>query len=390
MEPDLSATFNLRQISAALLVGSTALLMLGLQPILLGEMVARHVITLEGVGIVAMGEIIALGLGVLLGDALLPLARYRLIMALAALLVAVLDLATCQGLGDAQLIGLRAAAGLAEGVLVWVTTSILVRSSQPDRLAAVFIVVQTLSQAGIAALLAMLIVPRFGWQGGFALVAGISLLVCLLARLLPQELKPLRAEGAAGVSWSFTTLMPLAIAFLQMAAIGSLWAYLEPLGRVVGFDDQGAQTLISAVLTMQVLGGSLAIYVVRRLGARAMLTGGAMVLATLAYSIHQLAPGNLMSFSLLLMAFGFAWLFIMPFQIGLAFIVDPSGRVALLVPAMQLLGSAIGPLIASFTMQGDETGPVALVSCGFSVLALALLLSGSRWLADGVLSEEQT
>jgi hypothetical protein len=60
-------------MSTALVVGSVALLMLGLRPILLGERVAKEIITLEGVGLVDMGEIIALGLGVVLGDALLTL-----------------------------------------------------------------------------------------------------------------------------------------------------------------------------------------------------------------------------------------------------------------------------------------------------------------------------
>jgi predicted MFS family arabinose efflux permease len=384
-----TASFSRLEMSAALLVGSVALLMLGLQPILLGEMVARQVITLEGVGIVAMGEIIALGLGVVLGDAVLPLSRYRLIMVIAALAVAVFNVATCYGAGDGTLAALRAAAGLAEGVLVWITTNIIVRSAKPDRLAAVFIVAQTLSQAGIAALLAVLIVPRAGWQGGFVLVAVISLLVSLLVRFLPAGLKTLRAEGAQPVPWSFATLLPLGITFFQMAAIGSLWAYLEPLGRAAGFDDQGAQTLISSVLVMQVLGGSLAIYAVRRLGAKATLTGGAMVLATIAFAIHQLPPGSMVTFSVLLAGFGFTWLFIMPFQIGLAFIADPSGRIALLIPAMQLLGSAIGPLIASFTVYGDEAGLVPLVSSSCAVLAFALLLSGQRRLANQAVRGEE-
>lgn len=381
--------FSLRQTSAALLVGSVALLMLGLQPILLGEMVARRIITLEGVGIVAMGEIIMLGLGVVLGDTALPLSRYRLILVTAAAAVAALDIATCYGTGDGSLATLRAAAGLAEGVLVWVTTNIIVRSSKPDRLAAVFIVVQTLSQAGIAALLAMLVVPLAGWQGGFVLVGAISLLVCLLAGLLPAELKPLHSGDTHGVRWSLITTLPLLVAFLQMAAIGSLWAYLEPLGRSVGFDDRGAQTLISAVLVAQVLGGALAIYAVRRLGAKITLTGGALLLATVAFAVHQLPSGSLATFSVLLALFGFTWLFIMPFQIGLAFIVDPSGRIAVLIPAMQLLGSAIGPLIASFTVVGGETAPVTLVSSTFAVIAVALLLTGHRRLVSPAIQEEE-
>jgi len=49
----------------AILVGAVALLMLGLQPLLLGALLEAGQVTLEGVGLVAMGEIVALGLGVL-------------------------------------------------------------------------------------------------------------------------------------------------------------------------------------------------------------------------------------------------------------------------------------------------------------------------------------
>ena len=43
-------------------------------------------------------------------------------------------------------------------------------------------------------------------------------------------------------------------------------------------------------------------------------------------------------------AFAFIWLFIAPYQMGLAFDADGSGRVASLVPAAQLFGIAFGRL----------------------------------------------
>lgn len=378
MEPVLSPPFSLRQLSAALLTGSIALLMLGLQPILLGELVDRHLITMEGVGIVAMGEIITLGLGVVLGDALLPLARYRLIAVLAAVATVALDVVTASLAGDGPLTGVRAAAGLSEGVLVWVTTSVIVRAWKPDRMAAIFMVVQTLSQTGAAALLAVYVVPAGGWQAGFQALALVSLLPCLLAYFMPPELKPLRAEHAPAMRWTIGAALPLAIAFLQMAAIGSLWAYLEPLGLAVGFDARGAQAVISLVLAMQVVGGSVAIFAVRRLPPKLVLIAGSMLLAVIAFAVFQLPVGSQTTFAVLLALFGFTWLFVMPFQIGMAFAVDPSGRVAVLVPAMQLLGSAIGPLIASFTVEGDAAGPVPLVSGLFALVAAAAPLMATR------------
>ena len=72
----------------AIAVGSIALLMLGLQPLVLGALLESGRVSLEGVGLVAMAEIVGLGAGVLLGDLVLPLARLRLVTAVAALIAA--------------------------------------------------------------------------------------------------------------------------------------------------------------------------------------------------------------------------------------------------------------------------------------------------------------
>jgi NAD(P)-dependent dehydrogenase (short-subunit alcohol dehydrogenase family) len=389
MQPVSSSPYSLRQIASALLIGSAALLILGVQPILLGELVTLHIITMEGVGIIAMGEIVTLGLGVALGDALLPLSRYRTITAIAALLAAFLDIATCFAAGDNQMIVLRAAAGLAEGVLVWVATTVVVRSFKPDRLAAIFMVVQTLAQTSIAAMLAVWVVPVGGWKGGFLVLGLLTAFTALLALSLPTGLKPLTPPTDTKFKWSAFAALPLAIAFLQMAALGSLWAYLEPIGLDRGFDAQGVQTVISEVLFMQMVGGTLAIWLVRRLGIAITLLTGGVVLAAISGSIYLLPKGAHLEFTLLCVVFGFAWLFLMPFHVALAFRADAKGRVAVLVPAAQLLGSAFGPLIASLVVTGDDATPVPIVSLCFAMSMVALLLfARKRWMHSEPLPEE--
>src|SRR4051812_13576777 len=101
-----------RRVAAALLVGTIAVLMVGIQPIVLGELVEQRQVTLEGVGLVAMGEIITLGLGVVGGDLLLPGSRLRLVTVVAAVLAAAFDLATLRATGDGPMLAARAAAGL--------------------------------------------------------------------------------------------------------------------------------------------------------------------------------------------------------------------------------------------------------------------------------------
>jgi hypothetical protein len=375
---DRAAHWSATQIAAALAVGSIAVLIVGTQPIFLGALLDAGQVSLEGVGLVAMGEIVAIGLGVVLGNAALPASRLRLITIAAALAAAGCDGLTLRASGDGPLLAVRAAAGLAEGVLVWGTTGVIVRCAHPARVGGVFFVAQTLAQAALGAIVSRAVIPPLGWQGAFAALAGVALLPCALAWLQPARLAPLAAEERSGLRWSPAMLATLAVIFLQLATLGSLWAYFEPLGKAAGFDAEAAQTLVAGVLAMQVAGGSIASLAVRRLAAVPALLGSSLVLATVTATVHGLPPGSTVSFGSAAAVFGFCWLFLLPFQIGLALRADPSGRLATMVPAAQLLGSAFGPLAASFLVEGDDVGAVPLLSAALAVAAALLLLAGRR------------
>lgn len=366
-------------LPSGLLIGSIALLILGVQPILLGTLVEQKLITLSGVGIVAMGEIVALGLGVALGDALLPHRWQRQVAVLAALLAALLDLATTQAVGDTAFVLVRAAAGLAEGLLLWVATLTIVRAAKPDRVTAVFMLTQAVAQIALANLLALWVLPSTGWKGGFVALGAVTLCAALLTPLLPATLSAVSATAPASrVRWSPTTLLPLLIAFVQMAATGALWAYLEPLGLRAGLDAGAVQAHNSLVLAMQIVGALAAIWWVRRLGHARTLVVGSLVLAAVAAIMARAAPAGTAAFTVACVGFGLVWMFLMPFHVGLAFGADAHGRVAVLVPAVQLLGSAAGPLLASLLLQHDDPAPVPAFSLAAALLAAVLAAAAGR------------
>lgn len=369
-----SAVFSRAEIAAALLLGCVALMMLGLQPVLLGELVNRQRITLEGVGVVAMGEIFALGVGVILAEKLLPLGRLRETAACASVLLAGTNVLTLVAKGDLACTLVRLLAGLLAAALFWITTMVIVRSAKPDRLAGIFLTLQTAVQAVVALWLARWLMPALGWQAGFVAVAALSLLPLTVLHRIPLQLG-LHAEAvkASVVSWrgTFALLVP----FAQMCAVGTLWAYLDPLGQAAGFSPNSAQVLVSLVLFMQLVGGSVASAAVRWWRAPVTLAMGVVLFAAIGLVMHGLPVGRLGAFTALCGVFGFGWLFLMPFHIRLAFDVDPQGRVALLVPAAQLLGSAFGPLSASFSVNGDQVGRVPLVATGFALLVGVSLLA---------------
>lgn len=371
----LKAEVSVAELVTALLAGSAALLVLGLQPILLGELLDARQVTLEGVGLVAMAEIVALGIGVLLGDLARPLKRLRTVTAVAALCALALDAMTPSVSGDLGFALVRAAAGLAEGLLVWATTAVIVRSANPARLVGVFFVVQTAAQALTGVALARWVIPALGWQGTFQVVAALMLLPLLLAGAMPRSLQPLAPPAQTGFRWSRRTWLPLLAVFLQMATLGSLWAYVEPLGKDAGFEAKDIQTLIAAALGMQIVGGCAGSALVRRLPAWPTLVAGSALLGAIALAVSLTPGGSTWQFAALCAAFAFTWLFIAPYQMGLAFDADGSGRVASLVPAAQLFGIAFGPLVASLLVEGDNAAAVPMVSAAFAAAAALALLA---------------
>ena len=120
------------------------------------------------------------------------------------------------------------------------------------------------------------------------------------------------------------------------------------------------------------LGGLAGAVLVAWLPAATTLTLATLTLGSLAALIYGLAPGAHLSFVLLCLTFTFLWQTLTPFQISLALRLDASGRVATLVPSLQLLGCAAGPALASLWLQGAAVRPAALTSALLALLALGL------------------
>ena len=371
----ITSAVTRKHLVAALTLGSVAVLMVGLQPVLLGELLAQGRLSLEGIGLVAMGEIVALGVGVILGDVLRSMTNLRLLTTLALVSVMGLDIVTATTTGDTGLVIVRALTGLAEGLLLWGAVSLIVRGPAPDRIAGLFMVVQTLAQGVIAAVLAFWILPRHGVAGGFVFLAAISAVCLPLVRWQPPRLASLPdSEGQTlHFAWKVRHGLLMAVVAMQFSAIGALWAYLEPLGKYVGLDAQSAQLLISGTLFMQVVGGCLGIVLVRRVADFKLLGVAAALLGGIALAMFLSDGQGAEPFLMLCGAFGLVYLMLTPFQVRIALALDPSGRVAALIPAMQLLGCAFGPLLASQWVTGDYAQPVAIVSAILSLAALVLL-----------------
>jgi hypothetical protein len=122
----------LLQTTGALIMGMVGLLLSGPMPLLLGALAGEGHIPVERIGDTAMAEALAMAAANAAFSAFVPPARIRLIAAAAVLTLAAIDLATGWAHGWA-VVGVRALAGVPEGVLLWILISMVVRSKTPER-----------------------------------------------------------------------------------------------------------------------------------------------------------------------------------------------------------------------------------------------------------------
>jgi MFS family permease len=362
-----------RAIAALLIVGTVGMMITGVQPVVFGALVREGRLSVTELGWVTTAEFLALGIGVTLaGGALRP--RYLRAYAVAAgLAVIVANLAATRHAG-LLLIADRTLAGFAEGIMLWLPVCMIARSSRSAFWSGIFITIQTLAQLVFAAVTPPTVLVHFGANGALMSLAVTGAIAIAVAPLLPSrfgdlpkpssEESPTLVRQTSSISWS--GIVALSAMFLTAAFQIGLYAYFEPLAAQAGHDERVLAFAVTAALGAQLLGSTLAALFARHVRHFHVLIAWAVT------NLGLLAVFNSMpdafAFVGACAAFGFVWLFFMPFQFPLMIEADPSRRAAVLLPGAQLLGGAAGPFLCSLVVHdADVRG--ALVVCGVFILA---------------------
>ena len=357
-----------REVTISLAVGVVALLIAGLQPMILGALQREGRLSTAQIGLAATAELMALGIACGLTAAFLKPTHIRLKVGLACLLHAGAMLATTLTSGAGVILA-RTGAGACAGVMLWLTIGAVIRSARPERMAGVFAITQTLAQLVVAAALTW-VMARWGGNGALVCLAVISLLAALTSQVGPDRLAPLPKHEKGG-RIDARALGGLAAVFFYMAFIVALWVYLGPLAAKAGLTPREAGLAVALALGLQVLGGAAATAVGDRFPPARMLLGvgaiNALILATL-----WSGPGRGL-FVACVAAFGFLWLYAMPFQALLLIRLDPTRRAAMQLGAVQLLGGSAGPLAASLVVGEGPVKRALILSAACLALGLALI-----------------
>lgn len=367
-----------RTLATSIMIGSCALLVLGVQPVLLGAMVQESRIAEAQVGNLVTIEMLAIVLGSLAGIGLLRKMGARAVIGLAGLVLVAMNLAMTGRSGMAILSSLRAVAGLSEGVLVASALVAISRVALVERASAIFLAAQTLLQAVVAA--ALPFITAVGSRTDTALLAlaaaGVAATVAALS--LPRQLQP-AAPDSERSALTRASLSALLGAGLFLGAIVSVWSYFGLWLIRYGYSPAFEGTAISLCLIAQVVGAMTAARFGGRLPNRQTISVCALAGAVL-IALFFAGRGNATAILAVSMAFGFVWLFTLPFFAGWLIEIDPGRRAVLYLTAFQLGGAALLPSLAGIAV-GSFSVDAALIFSG----AIFLLLATATWLSKHAL-----
>jgi predicted MFS family arabinose efflux permease len=358
------------EAAGALGVGVNSLLVLGVISVLLGSLVDEHRLTNSDIGLVVMVEVLSMGVTTALAGALLKPLRLKSIGIVLTLLLAAVDYATARSSGSGVFL-LRGLAGAIEGVLLWITVAMISRTAMPERWAGVFFVAQTLAQLLLAIALAVWIMPQWGANGGFIAIA-ICAVVGLPAALIgPSRLADLNPGEAIAGPPPFRGWIALIGTLVFVAGSGAVGAYLQPLAHEAGLDAGVARTALWVSLAAQVAGSSAATALAGRVRwfHVFLITTSSTLVVWWVFGQHIPAwlfiGANAVA--------GFTGLLLSPFLVPMTIEADPSRRAAVQSGAAQLIGGAMGPLLASQLVSDRDVHGTLWLGAGMLLAGLAIV-----------------
>jgi MFS family permease len=345
-------------------------MVLGVLPILLGALADAHRLSNAQIGLSAMAEILTMGVSTgLIGLIRRPRAL-RWIGAGASLALAAADL-ICTHLGGSGLIIARCGAGAAEGVLLWITVGMIVRTSTPERWAGVFFTAQTAAQLILAILLAVWILPRLGANGGFLALSLVALAGVIPALATPKGFGPMTRKPGEGGAPPPRGWIALLGTLIFVAGGGAVGVYLEPLAHEAGLSAGVAGAALWTSLAGQVCGGALATFLAGRVGYFTIFVVGSVLSLGIWAVLGLHVPAWL--FVADNIASGVVSLLIAPFIAPMTIEADPTRRAALQTGAAQLLGGALGPLLSSLVVNERDVRGVLWLGGGLVLAGLAII-----------------
>ncbi len=368
------------QTATSIILGSLAILIFGIQPLLYAAFVGEGLIEPDRLGLLSAAEVIAIAIGSSLAIPALKHASVRVIAALAILLIAAANyFQTLYGSAD-MLFAFRMVAGLGSGFLVGIAGMAIAATSRVGQWAAAYLLAQATSQFLHLQCFALF------WPAPTSKELLLSLAIAGAAMLAGLPFLPRRlgagtaTETGAGTEtgWDQRTARPdavgirwLAVMFLFVGGVLTIWAYAGVWLESQNVSAAAAAAILSASLAGQAAGAFAACLIPNSRHDRLRLIATTLLLL-LSAGAWFAWPGSAFAAA----GFGIWWLSSVPVLSSILSDADPRRAALPYAPAAQLAGIAIIPTIAGFLFAARNVELVLVSGC--AAIAFGLLLGFAR------------
>ena len=343
---------------ATIILGSTSLLIFGLQPLLYRAFVTEGTISSDGLGLLSAAEVLALALG---SGIAVPLVRR-----LSTIVVAVLAVASLAGTNflhanygdESSLFIFRVLAGLSGGVLVGIAGTTIAQSNHVARWAAVFMLCQASSQYTLLQWLTIAHPDANSSDLLKALSAFNAAMLCGIP-FLPRQLRLASSTGNdAHPSPERPGILCLATMFLFVGGGITIWAYTGVWLEGEAVDGATISKTLSLSLAGQIAGALLACLPRRsgRDGKRFIAVTLMILASTFVWLQH---PSSLAA----PVMFGFFWMYATPLISGILSDADPDRKALPFAPSVQLAGAAFIPTATGYFLAEQSVELVLIFGC---------------------------
>lgn len=358
-------------ITAAVALSCIGIFGLLPQPIFVGALQDYLGFSSQEAGLITAAEVIGGAISSILAAFWIKRLSWRT-AALAGIAVVILgNAASCFATTYSTLLGLRLAVGIfGQGVCFAVAIAVISETRETDRNFAFAIAAQV--AFGIVAFAALpQLVAQWSIAGILAPLAILAVLIAPLVRWIPGgSSQDLGAAATSGIASSLPAVAALATLLVWCAGLGGVYAFEERIGVAAGLEQTSVGPALSAAVFAGFLGALAASWVADRWG-RVMPV--AIALAAQIGGIWLLQGDMVwLRFAVTASVFHFFWNFTGPYLMGTVASNDSTGRFAVLIPAAQFGGFAVGNALAGKLIA--DSGLVAANLVGATGCAVALVM----------------
>ena len=267
--------------------------------------------------------------------------------------------------------------GAALGVLLSATNRIVATTEAVHEGYSLLMVVEVMFAASFYIVMP-LVIRQFGLASLFLMLMLLGLTVAALMRGLSASASQPRNVCAADNPGSSGRAMLMLLAFaIFFSGQSAVWSRVLSIGALLGLDAvQVGRVMALSVLT-GLLGAMLAKLIGERFGiTKPLLASCALLGAVLLINVHTTST---LLFAVSATCIMLLTMFTVPYVFTSLARLDRSGRWASAGPAFLLIGTAIGPSIAAYTLNSGTFSDVGKLACILVLAAAAMFVGGSVW-----------